>query len=135
MDHFEMKIVCFVIIDEKSMEIGEFLQSPLDTSDLMTTFEYLPASGMRIASLMLGDLEASDRFLKPFLQGMLPYPFLGFMFYGTCLIMLPVLLNNLLVSWKEFEMVGNRKAIVCKGKLFIIFVLYNNCRWVFRWAT
>ena len=73
-------------------------QIDVDPDDLRTTHETLETSGMRIASIMLGDLEAVERFLTPYIEGMLPFKHTGFLFYAIGLIMMSILLNNLLVS-------------------------------------
>lgn len=62
---------------------------------------------------MLGDLEAFERFLVPLIDGMFPFPVLGYIFYSALLIMMPILLVNLLVNNCTRSAVGGMHQLGC----------------------
>ncbi|GAU99693.1 hypothetical protein RvY_10654 [Ramazzottius varieornatus] len=92
----------------------------LDPDELQTTHGWLPTSAVRVASLMLGDLEAFERFLVPLIDGMLPFPVLGYIFYSALLIMMPILLVNLLMGLSIGDMASvRRNAVILRIRMQI----------------
>lgn len=48
--------------------------------------------------MMVGEINYQDNFLKPFLQGDLPFPLLTLAIFIWFVLLVPILLMNLLVS-------------------------------------
>lgn len=51
--------------------------------------------------MMVGEINYQDNFLKPFLQGDLPFPLLTLAIFIWFVLLVPILLMNLLVSPHE----------------------------------
>ncbi|XP_055340325.1 transient receptor potential cation channel subfamily A member 1-like isoform X2 [Paramacrobiotus metropolitanus] len=91
-----------------------------EPEELRTTHETVETSAMRIASLMLGDLEAFERFLSPYMENMLPFKGLSFVFYGLCMVIMCILLNNLLMGLALADMANIRQnAVILRLKMQI----------------
>lgn len=53
---------------------------------------------MQTFVMMVGEINYQDNFLKPFLQGTLPFPNLTLAMFVWFVLLVPILLMNLLVS-------------------------------------
>lgn len=89
----------------------------LDESHL--SFSYLPLTLLRTFAMMLGELDFSDTYVKPYFYGKLKVPMTSFIIIGIFMIFMPILLMNLLIGLAvgDIEVVGrnaqlNRLAMV-----------------------
>lgn len=82
--------------------------------------------------MMVGEINYQDNFLKPYLQGDLPFPNLTLAIFIWFVLLVPILLMNLLVSPKE-----NTVWIEYKTTVQYVFLQSNSCilslDWFGRW--
>lgn len=75
--------------------------------------------------MMVGEINYQDNFLKPYLNGNLPFPMLTFIIFIGFVLLAPILLVNLLVSFSSWVKFSHLLFIVvgCKDHDMMVFIM------------